>query len=251
LLVVVNQRLWDEYVAPWETNFESRIYSHATSTLFADHGQLMGGFLLVFHFNADIHGCDGNQWGKFRYALTLDDGILTVDSQELELQASGCYGDQMVSGLRDKLANEIRQKVRDEAILKQAREVPLSNACNQLSECNNTADALASLLTVDGMKRMGIDSPTDEQMRHARCALGQSSACRSLGRDPDAALNRAWTCAADTRQCELVHEPDPDSTAFALAATNAEAQGLMCQKREIRTQPPVSVRPAAVSVDTE
>lgn len=201
LLAQVTTGLWDGFRTNGSLSNPAQQYTHAVSTL--GRGEPSGpydvraGFLLAFHYGAQVLGIGSDVWGLYRYRFGLDDGVLAIDkTQRLRVDGSGGLGSTFVQKLEASLDGELPARVGSSARGQQMQTLPISRECAAVTECGSSADALAALVTPLSMAAAGIANPTNDQIMHVRCALGSAVACRAIGRSAD--LSRAWSCPDPT-----------------------------------------------------
>lgn len=258
ILQKVAQQTYNQLNSASGTSNTLTIYSHLAAILrrdAADPTTLLGGFAFAFHYSFDFAGVGNEVWGTWEFLLGLNArGELTATRKtQHRMGNSGVWGwiaeDKMETGLYN-----IHQNVEAEARARQ--EIADSHysfiTCSQDVDCGLAGDLVASAITAPALASVGLANATNDDVLHARCAVGHASACTAIGAPVDVAAR--WRCGADN-QCRFrlpakrlnpgpdVFEmvwfdgPERDNPAFAFAAAGGASQ--MC------TAPPVVLVPPA------
>jgi hypothetical protein len=211
---------------------------------------VIGAFILAFHYSASIIGVNRDIWGSYEYEFTLDDGALALVPIEDRLDSDWqdicplCLYDGVQDGLQNKIPNQFHVS----ALASQSFPFP-GSTCNAASDCDGPARFVAANLTSQALSSAGFES-SDSQVNAAKCSLGDNAACDAIGRPRS--LEYAWqcmsipsqgpqnTCSLRLRASRLIpHEdeielvwfdkPDWYSAAFALSvAAGPERRGDLC-----------------------
>lgn len=155
-----------------------------------------GGFLFAFHFRADHASSNNEVWGTYKYLLSLRDGVLFIDSDDVtkfELDSSGPFGWAFQDKMRDAAENALPAAIWADSLSRQLYVPPSPATCQTLTDCEVASAFLAATVTVAKLQDAGVASPTTEQLARLRCAIGSRVDCDAIGRPLD--LARIWSCS--------------------------------------------------------
>jgi hypothetical protein len=198
---------------------------------------------MAFHYSFDLAGVGNEIWATWEFLFGLADGELTVTAHEDHQDYSGVWGPIASGKLRDGL-NGLPERLRASSRDRQEILDPHWGfvECGVPDDCALAAELVATgIATSTNLAHLGLASPNATDLAHMQCAVGQASACATLGRAPDLAAH--WSCRDDHKcrfrlpikrlnpgpeQLELVwfDGVELDNPAFAFAAAGGEGQ--MC-----------------------
>ena len=177
-----------------------------------------GGFILTFHYSADVLSVGRDVWGSYQYTFALDGGLLTIVPLEIRLQSSWWDPDtgplSVISGVRNGLQKTLPEEFRKAALASQAFYPWATLPCGQVSDCRDFVRVLSPLITASAVNAAGFNS-TNDNINTLRCSVGDDAACDANGLQHR--FDEVWACRPPSATSA---NPDPESScALQLRAT--------------------------------